>query len=67
MERHDCLKDNVIDSCCACSIIMSLNSYIMLSSYHYDLCFFHIMLLNSYIILSSYHNELCVFHTVLCR
>ena len=41
---------------------MSLNSYIMLSAYHDELCFFHIMSLNSYIMLSSYHDELCWFH-----
>ena len=34
----------------------------MLSSYHDELCFFHIMSLNSYIMLSSYHDEVCWFH-----
>ena len=41
---------------------MSLNSYIMLSSYHVELYFFNIMSLNSYVMLSSCHDELCLFH-----
>ena len=45
--------------------IMSLNSYILLSSYHDELCLFHIMSLNSHILLSSYHDELCFFHIML--
>ena len=26
-ERHDCLKDNVIDSCCACNILSKTSAW----------------------------------------
>ena len=47
---------------CVPSIIILLNSYIMLSLYHDELCSFDIMSFSGYIMLSSYHIELCLLH-----
>ena len=65
MERHDCLKDNVIDSCCACYILCR---WIVI------LCCLHIMmsctssiLCRWIIILCSYHVMMSCACSILCR
>ena len=65
MERHDCLKDNVIDSCCACYILCRL---IVI------LCCYHVMMSCAYSILCRWVVRLCCIHimiscafSILCR
>ena len=65
MERHDCLKDNVIDSCCACSILCR---WIVI------LCCLHIIMICASSILCRWIVILCFHHimmscigSILCR
>ena len=65
MERHDCLKDNVIDSCCACYILCR---WIVI------LCCHHVMMSCACSILCHRVVRLCCIHimmscacSILCR
>ena len=65
MERHDCLKDNVIDSCCACYILCR---WIVI------LCCHHVMMSCACSILCRWVVRLCCIHimmscttSILCR
>ena len=65
MERHDCLKDNVIDSCCACYILCRWIDI---------LCCLHIMMICTSSILNRWIVILCCHHvmmswacSILCR
>ena len=71
MERHDCLKDNVIDSCCACSIlcrwiVILCCFHIMMSCTSSILCRWIVILCCHHIVMSCAGSILCRWVVILC-
>ena len=71
MERHDCLKDNAIDSCCACSmlcrwIVILCCLHIMMSCASSILCCWIVRLYCLHIMMSCACSILCRWIVILC-
>ena len=71
MERHDCLKDNVIDSCCACYIlcrwiVILCCHHVVMSCARSILCRWIVRLCCIHVMMSCAYSILCRWVVILC-